>query len=174
MGEPFEEVYFNWLCAKVTDPFGRSLNDVKLLEDLHKTEFVWLISGDDNRAVDGQYLRKEFFDQSHFPVEHYFLEYTCSVLEMLIAFSRRAEFQTDDPPSEWFWIMVDNLGLRELNGTDEENLEQYNEIMDIFLWREYSDLGYGGLFPLKWSPNNQRSIEILYQFFEYLSEKENG
>ena len=174
MGEPFEEAYFNWLCAKVIDPFSNPINNLKLLSDLYKTEFVWIISGDDNRAIDGQYLRKEFFDQSHFPAEQYFLDYTCSVLEMLIAFSRRAEFQTDDAPEEWFWIMVDNLGLRELQGTEEENLISYNDIIDTFMWREYSDLGYGGLFPLKDSLNNQKEIEILYQFFEYLSEKENG
>lgn len=174
MGEPIDEVYFKWLCAKVTDTFAPLHTDISLLVGLYKTEFVWTLSGDDNRAVDGQYLRREFLEQTQMPSEQYFLNYTCSVLEMLIAFSRRASFQTDDPEFEWFWIMVDNLGLRDLSGTEEENAIEFSEILDTFIWREYSDLGYGGLFPLRSSPNNQKSVEILYQFYEYLNEKENG
>lgn len=174
MGEPIDEMYFKWLCAKVTDVFISSPNTMALLLSLFKTEFIWTLSGDDNRAVDGQYLRKEFLEQAQFSNEQYFLSYTCSILEMLIAFSRRAAFQTDEPESDWFWIMVDNLGLRELSGSEEENSIQFTEIIDTFIWREYSDLGYGGLFPLRSSVNNQRNVEILYQFYEYLNEKENG
>lgn len=174
MGEPIEEVYFKWLCAKITDPIVCSYKDINLLINLHKTQYIWTISGDDNRAVDGQYLRVDFLEQTKLVSEEHFMNYTCSVLEMLIAFSRRASFQTGDLESEWFWIMVDNLGLRELEGTDEENQIDFYEIIDTFVWREYSSYGHGGLFPLRSSSNNQKSIEILYQFFEYLNEKENG
>lgn len=174
MGEPIDEVYFKWLCAKLTKTFSLSHTDESVLLSLFKTEFIWILSGDDNRAVDGQYLRNEFLEQTKMPAEQYFLSYTCSVLEMLIAFSRRAAFQTDDEESDWFWIMVDNLGLRDLSGTEEENEIDFEEIIEIFIWREYSELGYGGLFPLRNSPNDQKTVEILYQFYEYLNEKENG
>lgn len=172
--EPIDESYFKWLCAKVINIRTPNNKDILLLLNLYKTEFVWLISGDDNRAVDGQYLRPEFLDQLNIEAEHYFMNYPCSVLEMLIAFSRRAAFNTDELEIDWFWLMVDNLGLRELNGTDEENQIDFNEIIDVFLWREYDNLGNGGLFPLRNSNNNQKEIEILYQFYEYLFEKENG
>ena len=40
----------------------------------------------------------------------------CTVLEMLIALSYRLEFETaqskwEKTVSEWFWILIDNLGL---------------------------------------------------------------
>ena len=174
MGEPIDEIYFKWLCAKIINSLSCSHKDIDLLLNLHKTEFIWTISGDDNRAIDGQYLRMEFLGKTKLVPEEHFLNYTCSVLEMLIAFSRRASFQTDDPESEWFWLMIDNLGLRELEGTDKENETDFYEIIDTFVWREYSSHGHGGLFPLRSSDNDQKTIEILYQFFEYLNEKENG
>ena len=52
MGEPLENLYFNWLSAKVINPLDtdREATYWDLLRKLHNTEFVWVISGDDNRA----------------------------------------------------------------------------------------------------------------------------
>ena len=95
--EPIEEVYFNWLYSKVAympNPTP-SLTFYTLFRDLHSTEFVWLISGDDNRAQDGLDLRREFFRESLIHQDPAWNDIGCSVLEMLIAFSRKAEFETD-------------------------------------------------------------------------------
>ena len=77
MTELLEDPYFEWLCAQVirqeTTP---SLTYERLLATLHATEFVWLVSGDDNRAEDGVELRDPT-ERGHMP---------CSVLQMLIAF----------------------------------------------------------------------------------------
>ena len=115
--ESLEEVYFNWLYSKVAsvDIPTPSLTWLKLLRILHSTEFVWLLSGDDNRAEDGVELRQEFLNQSHLQASESWFEIPCSVLEMLIAFSRRASFQTDDLPRDWFWVFLDNLGLGEMS-----------------------------------------------------------
>ena len=62
MNEPFEEAYFKWLCAKVdhTNVPTPSLTHWNLLRILHRNEFVWLLTGDDNRAEDGVDLRHAF------------------------------------------------------------------------------------------------------------------
>ncbi len=44
-----------------------SLTYWKLFRTLYSTEFVWLLSGDDNRAEDGLELREEFLLESNIP-----------------------------------------------------------------------------------------------------------
>ena len=119
MDEPIEDIYFNWLYSKVAsvEVPTPSLTYWNLLRELHATEFVWLISGDDNRAADGVELRKEFHRMIQLELDQDlpWMMLGCSVLEMLIAFSRRASFQTDMPEREWFWIFLEHLGLADLN-----------------------------------------------------------
>lgn len=174
MDEPIEEVYFNWLYSKVAsvDVPTPSLTHLTLLRDLHSTEFVWLIPGDDNRAEDGLGVRKEFLIQAFLPQDPPWLSIPCSVLEMLIAFSRRAEFQTDDNARDWFWIFLNNLTIADLNDSMDDITEIVTEIMDQFLWRTYRPNGEGGMFPLKRPSHDQRKVEIWYQFCEYLVDQE--
>lgn len=174
MDEPIEESYFNWLYSKVAfvDVPTPSLTFWTLLRDLHATEFVWLISGDDNRSEDGLDIRKEFIRQSYLDQEPPWMNIGCSVLEMLIAFSRLAEFETDLSSKEWFWISVENLGLKNLNDAARRISQQVNEVMDIFLWRTYGENGVGGMFPLDHPTRDQRTLEIWYQFCDYLVESE--
>src|SRR4029077_5421852 len=102
MNEAVEHLYFDWLCARVVNMVNVPRPTYwELLAQLHKTEFVWLILGDDNRAEDGKELRKEFIIQAELPDDpQWRIEVGCSVLEMLIAFSRRAEFQDETPAPE--------------------------------------------------------------------------
>lgn len=174
MDGPLENLYFEWLCAKVMNlkPRRDEATYWDLLRKLHKTEFVWTISGDDNRAEDGKELRKEFILQAEIPdnraIREWRLDIGCSVLEMLIAFARRAEFQTDDPLPLWFWEFVRNLGLEEFNdsrGLDEEFVDL---VLEDFVWRTYQPNGEGGLFPIDNPSMDQRTVEVWYQFCEYL------
>ena len=168
MNGPLEKLYFKWLCAKVIQVKHPtpSLTYKKLLNCLHTTEFVWLVMCDDNRAMDGLELRVEFMYECDVPDNPEWRAQGCSVLEMLIAFSRRAEFDTEIPAKEWFWEFLDNLGLKNCNDADIE-LADVEEILDTFIWRTYDANGYGGLFPIEDTPNDQREIEIWYQFCEY-------
>lgn len=173
MDEPIEELYFNWLYSKVAsvDVPTPSLTYWTLFRDLHSVEFVWLVSGDDNRAEDGLELRREFVRQAELDQEPAWLNIGCSVLEMLIAFARRAEFQTDIETRAWFWTMVDNLKLADLNDASarEFNISEIvHDVLDQFLWRTYRDDGEGGLFPLQNPSHDQREVEVWYQFCEYL------
>lgn len=170
--EPIEEVYFRWLYAKVAAEDNPSPANTfwTLFSVLHHTEFVWLVPGDDNRAADGIELRKEFFDQIGMERDPIMMALPCSVLEMFIAFARRAEWQTDISVRDWFWVFLANLHLEGCNDSEEDVAEFANDVLDQFLWRTYSGgTGEGGMFPLdKVSRNDQRKVEIWYQFSEYL------
>lgn len=177
MDEPIEEVYFNWLYSKVArvDVPTPSLTYYTLLRDLHSVEFVWLIQGDENRAADGLDIRREFLKQAYLPEDPPWMSVGCSVLEMMIALSRRAEFQTDISAREWFWIFLNNLTIADLNDASNKDVnitEIVNEVLDQFLWRTYRPDGRGGMFPLSRTNNDQRKVEIWYQFNEYLVDNE--
>lgn len=167
-----EDNYFKWLCAKVMyvpNPTP-SRTHWKLLRILHKTEFVWLISGDDNRCADGIELRDDFVFEGRPLIPRPIIKdpVGCSVLEMLIAFAYRAEFMTDLRANEWFWRFLENLGLSEMNDAADIDPADVEEILDKFIWRTYEHNGEGGLFPLTRAHTDQRDVEIWYQFAEYL------
>ncbi|MET0786956.1 MAG: hypothetical protein ABWY25_09635 [Paenisporosarcina sp.] len=171
MVEPIENLYFNWLCAKVIyiRNHSPSLTYWKLFKILHTTEFVWLLSGDDNRAEDGLELRTEFILEADIPDDpEWRVNPGCSLLEMFIAFSRRAEFMTEQSAQDWFWEFMDNLGLKEFNdGSDIPDYE-VEEILDRFIWRTYELNGNGGMLPIDRPKQDQRGIEIWFQFCDYL------
>ena len=176
MSEPIEDLYFNWLYDKVAwrEVVTPSTSYQSLLYVLHSTEFVWLISGDDNRAEDGQQLRRDFLKELNLaePEEPWML-LSCSVLEMLIAFSLRTEFQTATSSSDWFWIFLDNLGIAEISdATYSENSSIIPPILETFVWRQYNSLGHGGIFPLYESEHDQKEVELWYQFCEYVIEQD--
>lgn len=175
MDEPLESVYFNWLynkVARVAVPTP-SLTYFKLFRELHNTEFVWLVSGDDNRAEDGIQLRTEFFHESYIRDDSDWSNIGCSVLEMLIAFSRRASFEYDDwSPRDWFWVFLENLGLADLNDARSFALKRVRDILDRLIWRTYDPNGYGGMFTIINTHNDQRKEEIWSQFCEYLFDQD--
>lgn len=170
MNEPIENLYFNWLCAKVNrvENPTPSLTFWNLLRQLHSTEYVWLVSGDDNRAEDGVELRTEFLTEANLPYPREWESVGCSVLEMLIAFSRRAQFNAGETPEYWFWSFLTNLGLDEANDASNAPPEIIDDILYNFVWRCYEENGVGGLFPMKNPPANQKEVEVWYQFCEYL------
>lgn len=169
MSELVEHLYFNWLCAKVVNMKEADQHPYwKLFTQLHRTEFVWLISGDDNRAEDGKELRREFILAADLPDDpEWRIVLGCSVFEMLIAFARRAEFQDETPTQEWFWEFLHNLKLDEF---DNEHYDNYaiENILQHFIWRMYGSDGDGGLFPIMNPQVDQKETEIWYQFCEYL------
>lgn len=171
MSEPIEESYFNWLCAKVKkSPFPLYLDLFKIL---YRTEFIGLMPGDENRAEDGKELREDFIRETQCGSIFDWDPLGCSVLEMLVAFSNRAWFLTEKPSTDWFWIFVENLRLSEyrhpISNKDAQMIEQ--EILYDFIWRMYKANGDGGLFPMRWPQTDQRSVEIWYQFCEYVDEE---
>lgn len=170
MSEPIEESYFNWLCAKVRDPYATIYLD--LLRILHRTEFVWVLPYDENRAMDGMDLRSYFVTETGLDPDPNWSHTPCSVLEMLLGLANQLEFLTDTPTREWFWTFMTNLKLDEYRQVSDEDLPVIEDILYAFVWRTYAYDGRGGIFPLRWPKRNQREHEIWHQLGDYLEEQE--
>lgn len=92
------------------------------------------------------------------------------MLEMLIGLSRRLSFEAEGEPREWFWELIENIGLTHTNDQiyDEKIAEEIDEALDRVIWRKYLPNGRGGLFPLDHADRDQRTVEIWYQLNSYL------
>lgn len=169
MSEPVEELYFNWLCAKVctrNGPVHRSL-----LWTLYTKEFVWFLAMDENRAADGLQLRVDFLRETGYENEQDWYESPCSVFEALVALADRAAFQTDDSIRRWFWKFLENLGLDEYRQVNDFNKNEVEDILDTFIWRAYREDGRGGILPLDKPNRDQRRIELWSQFCDYVEDQ---
>lgn len=169
MREPLENEYFNWLCAKVLDTSVRIYHD--LMRILYRTEFIWVHPQDKNRAEDGLELRLDYLRETMSKRDDMWLNEPCSVLEMFIAFSKKAQFQTDFPAREWFWEIMQNLNLAEYRQVSEGDIADIEQILHYFVNRNYDRSGQGGMFPMRRPMIDQREVEIWYQFYEYLEDR---
>lgn len=168
--------YFKWLRRFV------SPNDIsydKLLTALHKTEFTWTISMDENRAVDGMGLRRRFCYENHISYDKAAsrLDGPCSILEMMVALADRCEERIMSDPdigdrtADWFWGMIKSLGLEEMSD-DNFDSGRFKEIVRIFLERCYAPDGKGGLFHVQIPRYDMRTVEIWVQAMWRLDECE--
>lgn len=169
--------YFDWIYRRVCDDeVIRGKRYYKLLSYLHNIDFDYIIAMDSNRASDGINLRYRFgYECDHHAamVTCYLDDRDCSVLEMIVALAIRCvedvmdEANMGNQVSQWFWIMMDNLGLSEM--TDNHFNEAYvSEVVDDFLYRRYGRDGTGGLFVIEDCDRDLRSVEIWCQMMWYL------
>lgn len=170
MSELLDDQYLDWLYARV----GLQDENVyhnHLMRQLLSREFVMLVPNDDNRCVDGISLRKEFMDTTRMRSrpERHWLEMGCSVLEMLIGVSRHLAFEAEGKVGEWFWHLIENLGLTRYND-GRWNGRLIDQIIERLVWRQYSFDGNGGLFPLQAPHDDQRRVEIWFQMEAYILE----
>ena len=166
MVEPFEHSYFNWLYAKVCDVHEEdpAAKYEQLLSIFHRHPFEWFVVGDDNRVEEGLDLREEFKEVTGLASD---TDDQCSVLECLVAFARKIGSTSGLPSIFWFWTMIENLGMANMNDAYGPDEVTTHEALDIFVNRHYDELGHGGIFPLRESEYDQRYIELWYQFNEY-------
>lgn len=177
MNGTIDDRYFEWLYGQVASVRNRNPHRSywALLRQLYVKPYLWYIRNDDNRANDGIELRHEFLDEEgDGGVDPNWLTLECSVLEMLIAFSRRAAFQTGESPVEWFWRFIENLDCRGYTDEAYNELvrEEVNANLERFIERRYDANGRGGLFPLDQPQEDQRNVEIFYQFSAYAIERD--
>lgn len=183
---PLDEAYFVWLYSQVgsVDVRNRSKTYWKLLRFLYKKEFTWSkdVLKDENRAQDGKDLRMEFLrtlggDTQEQIAQHSeltrtgWLDMGCSILELLIALSWKLAFEGEGEPEDWFWILIDNLGLIECTDANPPDEMILDEILNKVINRDYADNGAGGLFPLQKPNEDQRGVELWYQANAYLLER---
>lgn len=173
MNPPLDESYLTWLYSQVDTVKLRRSSSTHwdLLRVLYTTEFMWSIPNDENRAKDGEDLRYEFLDDSDVQyIGEDWLALGCSMLELLVGLSRRLSFEAEGEPRDWFWKLIDNIGLS--NCTDGAHIpEDYvREALNRVIWRQYDSRGNGGLFPLQHARDDQRSVELWYQLSAYVLE----
>ena len=166
--------YFEWLW-NFTKCRGHSQNR-KIITLLHNIEFRYSIPMDANREEDGIDLRYRFITEVRIPKNYQevyaYLDGPCSVLEMMIALAIRCEESIMDDPdigdrtSEWFWLMMKNLGLDYMSDRKFDR-DIAEEKISIFLDRKYKRNGEGGLFVVN-GRRDLRKVEIWYQMCWYL------
>jgi len=166
--------YLDWLYEQVSPSQSNnpSLSFWKLCEQLFRKRFEWFQPNDDNRIEDAKILREEFVIDSDAERNQDWMDIDCSVLEMLVALSRRCEFESSRDAYFWFWRMLQSLNL--LNYTDDvydrEVERDVNDALEIMIQRTYRRDGVGGLFPLTRPNRDQRKVEIWYQMSAYILE----
>ncbi len=173
MERPLDELYFIWLYGQVGDPEARNPNRTywTILKLLFTKEFVWFVPNDDNRCQDGRELRAEFAKDCSVVIEdENWLQLGCSIFELLVGLSRRLAFEAEGEPRDWFWHLMDNLGLGHLNDRSKIKTDSVDEILDHVIWRTYDASGRGGLFPLRNAAEDQRTVELWYQLNAYILE----
>lgn len=165
--------YFQWLTdlVQINEP---DHSYFLLAKTLHDYVFSAKVPMDENRAEDGLKLRQIFQDENMCVLDLYS---PCTILELLIGLSFRIDSQmygeVTESVSQWFWIMIFNLGLEEFD--DEKYYENggtkaVEEILNAFVNREFDRYGKGGLFPLSKTKEDQRKVQIWYQMQAYLDE----
>lgn len=173
--------YFCWLSGFVCSP-STLRRYQSLFAVLTERAFVSKVYRDDNREVDGLYLRYRFVDDYDGDYNDDFwvgiLPEECLILEMLVALALRMEwdFLHDEDIGNrtgvWFWELLDNIGIGDQDDLNFD--EDYVQMrINIMLDRTYEPDGTGGLFPLKRNRDHvdQRREELWYQMNHYVSEK---
>lgn len=172
------EEYFEWMCQLVRDRRHCIVKSYKkLLRHLHEIDFFYSIPMDGNREGDGISLRYLFGYENGYEdstVAAYIDNRSCSVLEMMIALAVRCEVHIMSDPnigdrtSQWFWGMIDSLGLEYMD--DSRFDEAYtDDVIFSFMEHKYARDGRGGLFTIKNSPRDLRNVEIWWQMNWYLN-----
>lgn len=170
---PLDEAYFVWLYSQVGSVKlrNRSKTYWELLRLLYDKEFTWsVIDKDGNRAKDGQDLRKDFLDEKNIePDDPSWMAMGCSVLELLVALSWKLAWDGERlTSSDWFWVLIKNLGLIECTDANRPEAGIVDDILDVVINRAYAPNGAGGLFPLTNPHEDQRDVEIWYQAQAFL------
>lgn len=168
--------YLNFL----TNIVGKQRQYSQLIQQLHRIEFYSLVPNDDNRAADGEELRVKFIDEAGGPQGSSSLPGgPCTMLEMLIGLAYRLEFELlggryERTAGEWFWVLIDNLGLTHCDDDLYSDGQHINRMVEIairaVLERGYEPDGNRGLFPLKRPEKDQRRVEIWYQMSSWVIE----
>jgi hypothetical protein len=168
-----DEPYYKWLISQIEFPVNFNESFDELLRYLHQTEFVWVVSGDDNRVQDAKDLRTDFMYKFDVPNDFPELGFAdiVSVLEIIIAVSRILEFVAGGEAAAWAWRLIDNLGLNHFyDPLDLKKIKAVDEILETLIWRTYDRNGKGGFFPLLFPEEDQTKVEIWYQLNAYVNE----
>ena len=160
--------YFDWLYFMVIrEPEIKQYR--KLLSMLHTMEFKYFVDYDENRASDGINLRWYYVDDGG-DDEILRWKEPCTVLEMLISLAMHMNVIVGDVDydiSYWFWMMLENLDLADMNDSKYDKTYIYGRV-SMFLDREYEPDGYGNIIYIPGCNEDLRDVEIWWQMCWYL------
>lgn len=152
--------YFNKL-VELVDGYGYE----NMLLDLYNTPFEVKVHNDENR-LDEAYKLRDIYGGPH--------DNPGNCFEVLIVLAKDVDdilwdSRHGDRTKEWFWMMMENMGLTEYTNPN------YNEgrvaiAIDIFVNRKFAKNGSGGPFPLRRPLSNMRRIEWWYALNAYVNE----
>lgn len=153
----FKAGYLEWLVERF-----EAEKYLLLFEHLYETEFTWSVRTpmDANRAEDGKQLRWRFAEDCGWEIDPSWDDIPCSMLEMFGALAIDIEDQImydwneGDRTVQWFWMMMDNLGLSRYRDSMVKRSKhlayaEIDQILYIFATRQYEDDGRGSAFPLE-------------------------
>jgi hypothetical protein len=161
--------YYEWLIDQIDAPRHKNFSD--LFERMHNFEFVWTVPNDDNREQDALDLRGEFLEGSAAKL----LLGGATMLEILVALSRRVAFTAGGSEKAWAWKLLKNLHLHRMHDPlSDAQKRRVDDILYAVVWRTYERNGEGGFFPMKNSLDDQTKVEIWYQLNAYVMEMEDS
>lgn len=178
--ERIENDYLYWMRDLVRNPgMTRGNGYLQLLRKLHEIPFHSSLYMDENRAEDGRELRYRFGYERGYSNEEIGdtldRRQDCSMLEMMVALSLRIEeniMHNDEEGNRigvWFWNMIASLGLMgEYDGNFYAG--EVESAVRTLRSRWYDRDGRGGLFTVRRSQADMRTMEIWYQMNEWLNE----
>jgi hypothetical protein len=138
--------YTRWLIDYLADE-DTNFKYMCLANCLNEIEFYWLMPDDSNRNKDGLLIRNIYLDEEG----DYILDELpgiATVLEVLVALSKRASKIVDHPPITWLSVFIDNLGLDFLSDRKWTRTGEAFTISTIHKWldRRFSPNGSGSPF----------------------------
>lgn len=169
---PFEShQYLAWLVDQIAVPDdGHTYNAA--MNMMYTQPFPWIVGNDENRVADGRDLRIEYIQLLEDKGKGIWIEdHPITLLEVLVALSRRIGFLVEQDPRDWAWHFIRVLKLdrydENISGTV---LGQMQHTMERLVWRTYEPDGSGGFFPLRHPKGDQRKVEIWDQMTAYINE----
>ena len=153
INDKLSQAYYEWL---VYDILNSRPNWFPILKVLHSRDYIPMLIMDDSRAKDGINLRDIYMSRvsGSYAVQqgcNPWGDTPCSMLEMMIAFAMRIkeEFyseydQITDMNTVIFSMFLSSMGIDTETITEDE----LNNIIDIFICRQYDPSGKGSLFNL--------------------------
>ena len=172
------ERYFRWLYDQVCD--DHDLNSpysyTVVCDIMHQIVFRTDIPHDDNRAADAVGLRNDFmFTERYVPSARELaalMEPAASIFEVLVALAKRVNYQIEYSERTWFNIFITNLKLHLYSDWTVKPQHKWRiiRILERFNDRTYRKDGCGGLFPLRRPDEDQRTVELWYQWSAWATE----
>jgi hypothetical protein len=173
MTQRIENDYFHWLTSQIELPTDNPYTYNELFTRMYETEFVWHIPHDDDRVQDGLNLRSQFMHETRQSKSlDSIIHRGASVLEVLIALSKRVAFTAGGAAEIWAWQLIENLKLnRASDPFSRTKVNRVEGILEALIWRTYRRNGEGGFFPVSDGvKQDQTKIDIWNQMNIYVNE----